>query len=89
MLIEKKARRFVYSGNDYRKFYAGTACLFRPPVVDRSGGSWELTGGIAGYTVGQRRGLGLTAAVPLYVLEIRALDNTLVVAGRKSSTNRE
>ncbi|HEX2178573.1 MAG TPA: aminomethyltransferase beta-barrel domain-containing protein, partial [Actinomycetota bacterium] len=32
------------------------------------------------YTVGQRKGLGIGVGLPLYVTEVRASDNTVVVA---------
>ena len=38
--------------------------------------------GIAGYTVGQRKGLGVSAATPLYVLAVDAKRNRIVVGGR-------
>jgi len=38
--------------------------------------------GIIHYTVGQRRGLGLASSEPLYVLEIDARRNAVVVGGR-------
>jgi tRNA-specific 2-thiouridylase len=44
-------------------------------VVGRHQGHWR-------YTVGQRRGIGVSAAEPLYVLERRAAGNEVVVGGR-------
>ena len=44
-------------------------------VVGRHQGHWR-------YTVGQRRGIGVSAAEPLYVLERRAAANEVVVGGR-------
>jgi tRNA-specific 2-thiouridylase len=38
--------------------------------------------GVIHYTVGQRRGLGLAAPEPLYVLEVQAERNTVVVGTR-------
>lgn len=38
--------------------------------------------GIAHFTVGQRRGLGVAAATPLYVVRIDAAENRVVVGGR-------
>ncbi|MGQ0679912.1 MAG: tRNA 2-thiouridine(34) synthase MnmA [Actinomycetota bacterium] len=46
------------------------------PIVDTGGRRLGTHKGFAHYTVGQRKGLGL----PLYVREIRAGDNTLVVS---------
>ncbi len=44
-------------------------------VLGRHQGHWR-------YTVGQRRGIGVSAAEPLYVLERRAAENEVVVGGR-------
>ncbi len=71
-------------GNDYRKYLRRRGLSCPPgPIVDRSGRWMGTHQGIAGYTVGQRRGLGLTSPVPLYVLEIRTPDNTLVVGEKE------
>ena len=45
--------------------------------------------GIARYTVGQRRGLGLAMPYPAYVLEIRRSDNTIVVGENERLYSRE
>jgi tRNA-specific 2-thiouridylase len=44
-------------------------------VVGRHQGHWR-------YTIGQRRGIGVSAARPLYVLERRAAANEVVIGGR-------
>jgi tRNA-specific 2-thiouridylase len=49
------------------------------PVVDSGGRTLGEHRGIVHYTVGQRRGLGLSAAHPLYVIAVEPLANTLVV----------
>jgi tRNA-specific 2-thiouridylase len=49
------------------------------PIVDAQGRSLGEHGGIHRYTVGQRRGLGVTAPRPLYVLSVRPQTNTVVV----------
>ncbi|MGQ0549859.1 MAG: tRNA 2-thiouridine(34) synthase MnmA [Armatimonadota bacterium] len=49
------------------------------PIVDRTGAVVGTHDGIARYTVGQRRGLGLTGTAPQYVVDIDAVRNTLVV----------
>ena len=51
-------------------------------IVNRQG---EVLGGHAGvhrFTVGQRKGLGISAAEPLYVLQLRAAEKTVVVGPR-------
>ena len=54
------------------------------PIVDTEGRRLGEHRGLAYYTVGQRRGLGLSGSRAAYVLEIRAPENTLVVGGRES-----
>ena len=48
-------------------------------IVDSSGRVLGTHNGIHHYTIGQRRGLGIAHSEPLYVLEIRPRDNTIVV----------
>jgi len=55
--------------------------VFRPgPIVDTAGRVIGRHDGIACFTVGQRRGMGVAATRPLYVLSVDAAENT-VVAG--------
>ncbi len=67
--------------DDYRAFLrARDADIFRPgPIVDREGRVLGRHAGIAAYTIGQRRGLGLTAGRPLYVIDVDPERNTLTV----------
>ncbi len=51
------------------------------PIVDRAGAVVGAHTGIARYTIGQRRGLGLAGEEPHYVVDIDAERNTLVVGG--------
>src|SRR5262249_61158371 len=55
--------------NDYRGFLRSRVPeAFRPgPIVDARGSVLGQHGGIANYTVGQRRGLGLSGGGALYV----------------------
>lgn len=53
------------------------------PIVDIQGRLLGTHKGLAYYTVGQRRGLGLDHHRALYVLEIRPESNTLVVGDRE------
>ncbi len=66
---------------DYRRFLKGLAPhLFRPgPIRDTSGRVLGQHEGLPAYTIGQRKGLQISAAEPLYVLAIEPADNTLVV----------
>ncbi|MBU1023077.1 tRNA 2-thiouridine(34) synthase MnmA [bacterium] len=51
-------------------------------IVDRSGKVLGKHRGIAYYTIGQRRGLGISAPEPFYVVEIKP-DENIVVIGYK------
>jgi tRNA-specific 2-thiouridylase len=51
------------------------------PIVDAGGREIGRHGGVHRFTVGQRRGLGLSSARPLYVLAVRAQSSTVVVGG--------
>ncbi|MFQ5839171.1 MAG: tRNA 2-thiouridine(34) synthase MnmA [Candidatus Methylomirabilales bacterium] len=53
--------------------------LFPGPIRDRTGRSLGTHHGLALYTVGQRRGLGIGGDGPYYVVELDGPANTLVV----------
>ena len=50
-------------------------------IVDTDGRQLGVHSGLTGYTVGQRRGLGLAGPQPLYVLGLDAADNRVIVGG--------
>jgi tRNA-specific 2-thiouridylase len=51
-------------------------------IVNQAGDVLGRHGGVHKFTVGQRKGLGVALAEPMYVLELRAADQTVVVGGR-------
>jgi tRNA-specific 2-thiouridylase len=67
--------------DDYRGFLRNRIPgAFRPgPIVDARGAVLGEHAGIANYTVGQRRGLGLTGSRPLYVTALDTTRNAVVV----------
>jgi tRNA-specific 2-thiouridylase len=67
--------------DDYRGFLRRRAPeVFRPgAIVDRRGNTLGAHGGIAGFTVGQKRGLGLATGRPLYVIDLDPERNTVSV----------
>ncbi len=67
--------------NDYRGFLARHYPeAIRPgPIYDTAGREIGQHGGLPFYTVGQRKGLGIAAPEPLYVIEIDPSRNGLVV----------
>jgi tRNA-specific 2-thiouridylase len=56
-------------------------------IVNQSGAVVGRHAGIHRFTVGQRKGLGIAAAEPLYVLELRPSEKTVVV-GRRAELER-
>lgn len=62
--------------------YAEPADLAAGDVVDRAGNVLARHGGIHSVTVGQRRGLGISAAEPLYVVGIEEESRRVVVGDR-------
>jgi tRNA-specific 2-thiouridylase len=65
--------------NDYRSFIKERVPLKEGEIVDITGKVLGRHGGLAGYTVGQRHGLGLVLNQQLYVLRLEAGSNRLVV----------
>jgi len=63
--------------------YAAESEISGGDVVDRSGNVLGQHGGIHRVTIGQRKGLGISAAEPLYVVEIDG-ETKRVVVGKKS-----
>ena len=51
-------------------------------IVNQAGNVLGRHGGVHKFTVGQRKGLGIALAEPMYVLELRSADQTVVVGTR-------
>jgi tRNA-specific 2-thiouridylase len=71
---------FVADG-DYRRFLADCVpeVLNPGPIVDLSGNVLGKHAGLVNYTIGQRKGIGVPAPHPLYVLALDPERNALVV----------
>jgi len=69
---------------DYRGFLRDVAPdAFRPgPVVDSQGTEVGVHDGIADFTVGQRRGLGVAVGEPRFVIRIEGERATVVIGSR-------
>jgi tRNA-specific 2-thiouridylase len=74
------------SGGDYRRFLQNQGVHLPPPgpIVDRQGHQLGEHLGLARYTIGQRKGIGVAAPQPLYVLEKDLQWNRLVVGPREA-----
>lgn len=73
--------------NDYRAFLGREFPQARRPgdILSTSGRKLGRHSGIVNYTVGQRKGLGLTAPHPLYVVHIDARSNIIVVGEERET----
>jgi tRNA-specific 2-thiouridylase len=69
------------AGDDYRNFIQRNAArIFIPgEIVTREGRVMGHHNGLANYTIGQRKGLGVASPMPLYVITKNATSNTLIV----------
>ncbi|MGA9452077.1 MAG: tRNA 2-thiouridine(34) synthase MnmA [Verrucomicrobiia bacterium] len=76
--------------NDYGKFLqqANLAQMHRGEIVDLHGHRLGHHDGIEFYTIGQRKGLGITTPKPVYVVELDA-ENKRVVVGDESALDRD
>jgi tRNA-specific 2-thiouridylase len=74
---------FVVDG-DYAKFVIDRApqMALPGPIFDENGVKVGAHNGLARYTVGQRKGLGIASANPLFVTKIDAPNNALIVGSR-------
>ncbi len=82
---KKDSQDLCFLGDsDYRNFLR----LHAPevaspgPIVTKDGDLLGEHQGLANYTIGQRKGLGISFHEPLYVLAMNAINNTLVVGTR-------
>ena len=80
---------FVPDG-DYRSFLSQQASHIPSPgpIVDVRGTRLGTHAGLSNYTIGQRRGIGISAPDPFYVVEKRIETNTLIV-GKRSALGRK
>jgi tRNA-specific 2-thiouridylase len=80
---EPESQEVCFAVEGYRSFLEGRGVEpASGEVVDADGRVLGRHDGHWRFTVGQRRGIGVSAAEPLYVLERRAAENEVVVGGR-------
>jgi len=75
--------------NDYGGFLqaAGLVTKHTGNIVDQDGGILGQHDGIEYFTIGQRKGLGLSSSEPLYVVELD-VENNRVVVGEEAQLRR-
>ncbi len=76
---------FVVDGNPARFVEERVPSVARSgPIRDQHGHQVGRHDGVHRFTVGQRKGLGLSTSVPLYVLAIDAAENAVTVGARQA-----
>ena len=83
---KKDSQDLCFLGNsDYRDFLRLHApdVMTPGPIMNSDGDYLGEHQGLANYTIGQRKGLGIASNVPLYVLAMNPYKNTLVVGPRE------
>ena len=72
------------SGEDYRNFLSRHVPEINQPgpIFDSSGERLGDHTGLPNYTIGQRKGLGVSSPKPLFVLRKEAADNALILGTR-------
>ncbi len=82
---------FAEADGGYREYLKkiGAGAFTPGDIVDVSGKVVGTHKGIASYTVGQRRGLGLARPEPVYVLKIDPDNNTITVGEKHHAMNRK
>ena len=78
------SQEICFVPRDYREFLRSRLGPRHPGTfVDRAGRALGEHEGVAFYTIGQRRGLGLSGERPLYVVAIDAARNEVVLGGEE------
>jgi tRNA-uridine 2-sulfurtransferase len=79
---------FIPDGN-YRGFLRKKVAPEPGEILDKKGRTLGRHAGVVDFTVGQRRGIGVSASTPLYVTEVRPRTKQIVVGRRKDLEVRE
>ncbi len=79
---------FIPDG-DYRRFVRKKVSAEPGDVVDLGGKVLGRHAGVVDFTVGQRRGIGVSAPTPLYVTQVRPESRQVVVGRRQDLEVRE
>lgn len=92
-VAEKKESQEVcfIPDDDYVKFIKSNSNIKVKPgnILTRDGKILGRHNGIINYTIGQRKGLGISYKEPLYVLEINKKQNTVIVGSEKDLYTNE
>ena len=70
---------------DYRNALDGSSAR-KGSILDINGNVLGEHEGIANYTIGQRKGIGIAGGKPLYVIRINAIENTITIGTQEDIT---
>ncbi|MEG3882177.1 tRNA 2-thiouridine(34) synthase MnmA [Microcoleus sp. herbarium7] len=79
----------VESNGSMRAFLDKYIAPQKGDIVDKSGQVLGQHDGVHHYTIGQRKGLGIAAPEPLYVIELDAAGNRVIVGDRQLAVESE
>ncbi|NMG21593.1 tRNA 2-thiouridine(34) synthase MnmA [Brasilonema bromeliae] len=79
----------VESNGSMRAFLDKYLAPKKGDIVDTSGKILGQHDGVHHYTIGQRKGIGIAAAEPLYVIALDAVNNRVIVGDRTKVTEPE
>ena len=79
----KESQEICFIEGDYRDFLKGRVKYQSGPVVDLQGNILGKHQGLPFYTIGQRKGLGISGGRPLYVVALDPESNRLILDGRE------
>lgn len=79
----QESQEICFIEGDYRNLLTQRARCQPGEIVDTAGRVIGRHRGLPFYTVGQRRGLGIAAAHPLYIVDMRTDSNHIIAGGEK------
>lgn len=80
---ERESQEICFIASDYRQFLKDRISFHPGEVVDEKGNVLGVHRGLPFYTVGQRKGLGISGKKPLYVLNLDLKTNRLCLGEEK------
>lgn len=80
---EDESQEICFISGDYREFISGRVVSTPGEIVDLQGNILGTHRGLPFYTIGQRKGLGVSVGRPIYVIELDLPNNRLVVGDEK------
>ncbi len=83
---QKESREICFiPDNDYRKFLENNNSHYKEGIIqDLQGNVLGKHKGLSFYTIGQRKGLVSGSKSPLYVIQIKTKENTIILGPEKS-----